>query len=73
MMNDEKKLSIVRAVIKLAEEMNVVVLADGITDQRMLKKLKQLGCLYAQGPYFSPAIHADDLSALLESSTKKET
>ena len=65
MLNDEKKLSIVQAVIKIAEAMNIAVFADGVTDQKMMKKIKQFGCLYAQGPYFSLAVPADDITALL--------
>jgi len=65
MMKDEKKLSIVRAIIKLAAAMNLVVFADGITDQAILTELKQLGCLYGQGSYFSDALNASDFNALL--------
>ena len=65
MMSDEKKLSIVRATIKMADPMNVAVFADGIIDQPTLKKLKLLRCLYGQGPYFSPIVNADGMSALL--------
>ena len=65
MMSDDKKMTIVRAAIKLADAMNLVVFADGIGDQQILKKLKQLGCLYGQGSYFSKAISSDDLSVLL--------
>ena len=45
--------------------MNIAVFADGVTDQKMMKKIKQFGCLYAQGPYFSLAVPADDITALL--------
>ena len=67
MMIDEKKMSIVHAVIKLAETMHLIVFADGIVDEMSMKKLKQLGCLYGQGPYFSSAVKAEDILALLMS------
>jgi len=41
------------------------VFADGITDQAILTELKQLGCLYGQGSYFSDALNASDFNALL--------
>jgi diguanylate cyclase (GGDEF)-like protein len=66
MMIDEKKLSIVRASIKLAATMDLIVFADGIIDQKILKKLKQLGCLYGQGQYFSPPVNADSISASMK-------
>ena len=66
MITDEKKLSIVRASIKLASTMDLIVMADGIVDQKILKKLKQLGCLYGQGLYFSPPVNADSISASMK-------
>ncbi len=65
MVTDEKKLNVVRAAIQLAGAMNLIVLAGGIPDQKTMKKIKQLGCLYGEGPYFSPAVPADEVSALL--------
>ncbi|MCX7116904.1 MAG: EAL domain-containing protein [Legionellales bacterium] len=66
MMGDEKKLKIVKSIIKLAETMGVVVYADGIIDLATLKTLKQLGCIYGQGPYFPPAVGGDEMVGLLE-------
>lgn len=65
MMADEKKLSVVRAAIKLGDAMSLVVLAGGIADLKTMKKIKQLGCLYGEGPYFSSAVPADEITALL--------
>ena len=65
MMTDEKKLNVVKAAIKLGEAMNLVVLAGGIPDQKTMKKIKQLGCLYGEGPYFSSAAPANEVTALL--------
>ena len=65
MMTDEKKLSIVRAAIQLGGTMNLTVFADGIVDEKSLKKLKKLKCLYGQGPYFSPVVNAEGIVALL--------
>jgi diguanylate cyclase (GGDEF)-like protein len=65
MMTDGKKLNIVSAAIKIADVMKLSVFAGGVVDQKTMKKVKQLGCLYAQGPYFSKAVSADGISALL--------
>ena len=67
MLSNEKQLSVVLGVIKLAAAMNLVMYADGITDLQTMKKLKQLGCLYGQGPYFSSVVGAEAIAALLES------
>lgn len=65
MMTDEKKLNIVRAAIKLADAMNLTVFAGGIADEKTMKKIKQLGCLYGQGPYLAPVAPVDEVTALL--------
>ncbi len=68
MMKDEKKLKIVRSIIKLAEAMDLVVAADGITDVTILDALKKLGYLYGQGDYFSAPVSADDFTKILTKS-----
>lgn len=50
---DEKRLTIVKAIIKLAEALQVVVFAEGIQEEKIVLELKKLGCLYGQGLYFS--------------------
>ncbi len=64
MLKDEKKLNVVRVILKLAETLKVVVLADGIEDQLILKQLKQLKCLYGQGNFYSAAISSDEITRL---------
>lgn len=70
MMQDDKKLTVVRGIIKLAGAMNLVVFADGITDQSILNELKKLGCMYGQGPYLADAAKANDFTALLSAPPK---
>jgi diguanylate cyclase (GGDEF)-like protein len=66
MMVDEKKLNIVAAAFKLAGALNLTVLAGGVADLKTVKKIKQLGCLYAQGPYFSPAVSVEKITGMLD-------
>lgn len=68
MIADKKKLSVVKAVLKLAETMKLVVFADGIVDEKIMKELIKLGYEYGQAPYLTPAVSADKVPALL---TKK--
>ena len=65
MMGDKKKLCVVKAVLKLAETMKLVVFADGIVDEKAMKELIKLGYQYGQAPYCSPAVGADKIPALL--------
>lgn len=65
MLTNEKQLSVVSASIKLAEALNLVALADGISDIKILKKIKQLGCRVGQGSYFSPPVSAKEVATML--------
>jgi EAL domain-containing protein (putative c-di-GMP-specific phosphodiesterase class I) len=65
MLNDDKKFKIVEAAIKLAETMNIKLIADGVSDKNIIEKLDGLGCLYAEGPFFSKALPAMDMTTLL--------
>lgn len=64
--DDEKKLSIVKSIIAVANSMDVAVYADGIVDLKTIQLLKKMNCLYGQGPYLSEPMGVDDLSKLLE-------
>ncbi len=66
MLDDEKHSDVVLAIIKLAAAMKLTMFADGILDPAMLKKLKQMGCVYGQGTYFSPAIETSAVTAMIE-------
>ena len=45
--------AIVRAVLVLAQHMNLTIVAEGVEDQETLDKLSELGCDIAQGFYFA--------------------
>lgn len=66
MSKDVKKAKIVEAIIKLAQTLGLEPIADGIADQNTLEKLRELGCLYGEGFYFSRAISATDFIGLLK-------
>ena len=70
MVDDEKKLCVVRAASELAKAMGLEIYADGITDEATLEKLKKMGYIYGQGPYISPAVDADGVISLLSNHEK---
>ncbi len=59
--NDEK---IIRAIIQLAHSLELQVIAEGIETIDQLKFLRDLGCEYGQGYYFSKPVPAEDVPAL---------
>lgn len=56
---DDEDASIVRAVIDLAHNLGLMVVAEGVEDEAVLKQLVSLGCDYAQGFYFAVPLPAD--------------
>jgi diguanylate cyclase (GGDEF)-like protein len=67
MATDEGARSIVRAVIDLADDLGLGVVAEGVEDRPTWEVLAALGCDMAQGYYFSPPLAADDLAGWMDS------
>jgi EAL domain-containing protein (putative c-di-GMP-specific phosphodiesterase class I) len=59
---------IVRAIIDLAHNLGVTVVAEGVEDERTLELLVEYGCDAAQGYFFSPPAPQDDFLRWLVSS-----
>jgi len=57
---------IVRAVAGLARSLNLSVVAEGIEDREQLECLRELGCRYGQGYWFSPPLQLAGLKQFLE-------
>ncbi|KTC66407.1 regulatory protein (GGDEF and EAL domains) (plasmid) [Legionella adelaidensis] len=66
MMKDEKKYTVVKAIIKLAKAMDLVVFANGIEDAATSNAVKKLGCFYGEGSFYSPPIEMDTFEKLLQ-------
>ncbi|MBU2711798.1 sensor domain-containing protein [Zooshikella harenae] len=59
--NDVDAASIARAIVGLAHNLGLNVIAEGVENERALAFLKSLGCDYCQGYLFSPPMAADEL------------
>ncbi|HVF02804.1 MAG TPA: EAL domain-containing protein, partial [Rubrobacteraceae bacterium] len=57
--------AIVEAVISLARALGLTTVAEGIETTEQLERLRDLGCEWGQGYYFSGALPAYEASALL--------
>ena len=65
MLNDETDRKIVKLIIDIAHAFGLSVLAEGVEDKATVQALRDMGCDYAQGFYFSKAIpHSDYLDWL---------
>ena len=64
---------IVRAVLALADSLNLEVVAEGIESIHQYHQLRILSCHYGQGYLFAPALPKDDVEALLRDQTRWQT
>lgn len=56
---------IVGLILALAESLGITVVAEGVETEHQLDILKQLGCKFAQGYYFSKPVPKSEIEALL--------
>ena len=57
---------IISSIIRLAESLEMKVLAEYVSDAAIQEKLLELGCYLYQGWYYSPAIPFEEFEASLE-------
>lgn len=61
---DEKDYEIVKTIINLAKNLNLKTVAEGIETKEHEKILKELGCDYGQGYYYSPPVPPEKFEEL---------
>jgi len=62
--NDEQSCGIAKAIVSLADAMNMKTVAEGVEDTKQLDFLQGLNCNTYQGWYFSKALRAEDFEEL---------
>ncbi|GBL04510.1 diguanylate cyclase [Glaciecola sp. KUL10] len=58
---DSNSKNIVEAIVKLAQNLGLNVVAEGVETKEQLECLREFGCSYAQGYYFSKPIEINAL------------
>ena len=71
LMDDVKNQAIVSSIIQLGHDLGFPVLAEGIETTEQQIWLKEHGCDYGQGYWFSRALPMDQLKIFLQEKTKK--
>ena len=61
---------IVHAIIVLAHNLKMAVVAEGVEDQTQLEQLRTMFCGYAQGFHFARPLDAEQATALIASSPR---
>ena len=73
MQKDEKSMKLVELVLDIAKFLHVPVIAEGVETEEQMALLKERGCDFIQGYYFSKPVPADEFdSFIIESINKKE-
>ena len=57
--------SLARAIVRLAQSLNLTVVAEGVETEGQLQWLRSIRCSYAQGYLLGRPGSADDLAAML--------
>jgi diguanylate cyclase len=68
--DDERAAAVVRAVIDLTHELDVIVVAEGIEDARTADWLREHGCDIGQGYYFGAPVPASTVPDLIGTRTR---
>ena len=61
----ERGKVIVTSVIKMAKALNIPTIAEGVEEESIVNYLKEIGCEYVQGFYFSKPISVEDYEKLV--------
>ena len=70
MVGERSKLEIVRAILLLAHNLKMDVVAEGVETMEQLAQLRALDCEYAQGYLFAPPLDVEAAEQLLRENRK---
>jgi EAL domain-containing protein (putative c-di-GMP-specific phosphodiesterase class I) len=60
-----EKAAILRSIVQLARDLRLAVVAEGVETARDAQWLKEIGCEFAQGYFFSPPLPRSDVLAFI--------
>jgi EAL domain-containing protein (putative c-di-GMP-specific phosphodiesterase class I) len=63
--SDDNSLEIIRAILGIAQGLNLTVVAEGIETETQAQYLQELGCQTGQGYYFSVPLDAAAATQLI--------
>lgn len=66
MLKDESDQRLVETIVRLAQQFKLEVVAEGVEDAATFEALAKMGCHYAQGYHFAPALPQAKFCAWLE-------
>ncbi|MEY2454374.1 MAG: hypothetical protein QOD92_3948 [Acidimicrobiaceae bacterium] len=63
---DAEQSALARAIVRLAQTLQLQAVAEGVETESQLERLRELGCRYAQGFYLAMPQDAESIGALLK-------
>ena len=67
-----KLISIGEHTIRMIKDMDMEIVAEGIEDEKTLKKFEEMGCDFIQGYYFSRPLPKDQFIAFVKGKNKTD-
>ena len=64
--NDKKSQNIIKSVLDIAHAIDIPAIAEGVETEEYIELLKNYGCNYAQGFYYSKPLPIDEFNKLCE-------
>jgi EAL domain-containing protein (putative c-di-GMP-specific phosphodiesterase class I) len=61
--HSEKDIHLVALILDIARNLKVPVIAEGVETGKQVELLKELGCGFVQGYFFSRPLHASEFEA----------
>ncbi|OEH92395.1 PAS domain S-box protein [Bacillus solimangrovi] len=68
--NNKSNIALTKAIIAMAHELNLKVVAEGVETEEQLRFLQELECEFAQGFFFSKPLPEKETLALLQSTNE---
>ncbi|MES3154380.1 putative bifunctional diguanylate cyclase/phosphodiesterase [Sphingomonas faeni] len=72
MLADRDKVSIVRAILSLAQALGMKTTAEGVETNELAQTLAALGCTFGQGYFYARPLEADAAYAMIAPATMQE-
>ncbi len=72
MLNDPQTGALTSAIISIAHNLGLTVVAEGVETKEQLKHFKHLKCDVAQGYYFSKPLPTEKFEEYLKTTLKKK-
>ena len=65
MCQDNQSMDVVKTIVELARNLGMGVVAEGVETSEQVERLRELGCEFGQGYYFSRPVPADQACLLI--------